>query len=345
MLLSKYLFALCLISVSFATIRYLRHYGLLKTQRPHYAFATFLGNFTSFGIPARYSRIHQGSGNQKQDPDGYYLGVRYLNYMLQHHSGTRSRSKQIPLLVLTTEATDEYKIDRLRREGAIVVQTTKITTPHWLHPGDIRYTDVLTKLRLWQLTSYDKICFIDADIMLTEPLDGIFQDPAIAVQPIRSSSSQTFDQMATGIELPESYVFAALGENYHYDHPIPPSHNIGKMNSGFFVMSPDERLYRLYMSKIQDSATQDWKGGTFPEQDLFDNIHAWTGSMPWQQVHWQWNAHYPTTRDLSAGVRSFHDKFWEDEQIDPDFRSDVILKTMWRDQVDMMEAYYAAQGL
>lgn len=90
---------------------------------------------------------------------------------------------------------------------------------------------------------------------------------------------------------------------------------------------------------------KDWKGGAFPEQDLFNDAHGWSGPMPWQQLHWQWNANYPTTRDLKAGVKSLHDKYWEDEQSDPDFRSDKELKALWIEQVREMEEFYRKKGV
>lgn len=183
MLVSRRIILPCLLVVSLLLL--FIHYTPRSRTVPEYAFATFLGNFTTRGDKNRHAHIPQLDGDAAQsiDPDGYYLGARYLNYMLKHHPKTRSRSrKPFPLLVLATEDVEEYKIARLQQEDAYVVRTEKISPPHWLKPGDLRYSDVLTKLRLWQLTAFTKICFIDADVMIAAPIDGVFYDPATEVR-------------------------------------------------------------------------------------------------------------------------------------------------------------------
>lgn len=315
-----------------------------KPPAPRYAFATFLGNYTDGDKPARQSQVGG-------DPDGYFLGARYLNYMLNHNPMTRSRDP-IPLLVLATPDVYPYKIQQLTDEGARVIMTEKIPAPSWMKMGDTRYADVLTKLNLWRLTEFDKIAFFDADILVTAPLDGIFGDPASEPRP-NGGEGATLDE-----SLPSSYVFAAHPENFRYDHPIPPSpvdlfrrfdaeflkaHPIPErvlrpdyLNAGFFVMSPGQQIYDLYISKLEQS----FLGGSMPEQDLLNSVHNQTGPMPWQMLDWRWNAHYPTLKDFYAGVKSMHDKFWKEESDEPELNNDTTLRKLWRGQIKEMERYY-----
>ncbi|KAF1355534.1 hypothetical protein BDV97DRAFT_275938, partial [Delphinella strobiligena] len=150
--------------------------------------------------------------------DEYFLGARYLNYMLNHNPMAKSRSHHpIPLLVLATVDVHPYRIRQLRQEGAQVIVMEKIEPPPWMAIEEIRYGDVIAKLRLWQQTDFDNIAFIDDDILINEPMDGIFEDAAIEHQKIGSSSDGNINN------LPASYAFAAQPENCHYDHLVPPS--------------------------------------------------------------------------------------------------------------------------
>merc|ERR1711939_226137 len=47
---------------------------------------------------------------------------------------------------------------------------------------DSTWQNVMSKLRLWELTEYERICFLDGDTILTDTMDGIFEDAAAAMQ-------------------------------------------------------------------------------------------------------------------------------------------------------------------
>lgn len=80
-------------------------------NQPRYVFATFLGTFTAIDDSSRQSQIDKES--VLYEPDGYYIGARYLNYMLRYNEDTRSRHGY-PLLVILAEGVEEYKINRLQ---------------------------------------------------------------------------------------------------------------------------------------------------------------------------------------------------------------------------------------
>lgn len=44
-----------------------------------------------------------------------------------------------------------------------------------------RYRDIFTKLRLWQLTMYDKVLYVDADIVIQRSIDDLFDLPTWGV--------------------------------------------------------------------------------------------------------------------------------------------------------------------
>lgn len=69
------------------------------------------------------------------DSDGYFVAIRILAYQLLHAKETRS--SDIPFVVLAVHGTNEEKKERLRRDGAIVVDIEPIEVPEWVHGGGV----------------------------------------------------------------------------------------------------------------------------------------------------------------------------------------------------------------
>lgn len=106
----------------------------------------------------------------------------------------------------------------------------------------------MTKLRLFQLTQYTKICFIDADHLVTGRLDGVFWDEATLSQPTLANPAAIKDDEAS---LPRTYMFATHAEFYGYDHPYPPPQDGTYLNCGFFVFTPSPVLFDYYTSLLK----------------------------------------------------------------------------------------------
>lgn len=321
-----FLFVLSAIITTSLRTSHTRPLSSLFQPRPHQssiqppsklAFATFLAKDTA----------HPDSSSDDAD-DGYFLGARVLAYQLLHAPATRSNTS-IPFLVLTTADVSARKRARLARDGATVLVVDKMPAHDWIKPADARWADVLAKLRLFQLTAYSKICFVDADTLVTGPLEGVFEDAATDAVRARAEPTAARDDEAM---LPQTYMFAGKGDSFGYEHAVPPAAG-AYLNAGFFVFAPSQPLFEYYVSLLKIPGRFD---PAFPEQNLFNYAHRADGNMPWQELSWRWNANWPTMRDLEAGVRSFHAKYWDgDDSHDPE------LKALWRGQRREMEGYYA----
>jgi alpha-N-acetylglucosamine transferase len=77
----------------------------------------------------------------------------------------------------------------------------------------------------------------------------------------------------------------------------------------------------------------------FMEQSLLNYAHRRDGSMPWQPLAPHWNVNWPNARDATLGVKSFHDKFWQDDNP----HLDAALKQLWQEQNTAAEAFYRAR--
>lgn len=195
------------------------------------------------------------------------------------------------------------------------------------------WQSVLGKLRLWELTEYDRICFLDGDTVLTRPLDGIFDDPAVETQAVGTDAEQSREDEGP---LPSHYVFAGIQEMM-ITHRYPPTEenhdwpNFGYLNAGIFVLKPNLQLLDYYLSLAD---TPDRFPPQLPEQNLLNYAHRPEGNMPWKHCKYDeeekavpasrqsqltvlrlvvathWNMHYPDVADLEGGVASLHEKWW-----------------------------------
>jgi alpha-N-acetylglucosamine transferase len=299
------------------------HSAKFGANAPKVAFATFLAGNAN---PDKKATDEESAEINDED-DGYFLGTRVLAYQLLH-SKTAGTNNSIPFLVLCTTDVSKRKRDTLRRDGATIVLVEKLAA-EWVHPAVERWDDVLAKLRLFQLTEYHKICFIDADTLVTKALDGVFFDEATLTQATLPHQEQIKDDEAP---LPRTYMFATHGDYFSYSHEWPPLTDLAYLNCGFFVFSPSTTLFEYYLSVLKIPGRFD---PGFPEQNLLNYAHRRDGNMPWKPLWYGWNVNWPTEKDWRGGARSFHAKYW-----DGDPSHDVFLKAIWKEQKAEMEGFY-----
>lgn len=248
-----------------------------------------------------YATFLAGTGNPDAEPtdaesdaiddndDGYFLGTRVLAYQLLH-SQSAGTNNSIPFLVLCTADVSARKRARLHADGATIVVVDKLAAD-WVNPAVPRWRDVLAKLRLFQLTAYTKILFIDADTLVTQPLDGVFYDEATLTQATLPNPAHVLPDEAP---LPRTYMFATHGDFWGYDHPFPPDPNLDYLNCGFFVFTPSTALFEYYLSLLKAPGKFD---PGFPEQNLLNYAHRRDGNMPWKLLWYGWNVNWPTEKD------------------------------------------------
>lgn len=167
---------------------------LAKTTSKH-AYATFLAS----------SAGERDDENINQDT--YFVATRILVYQILHAPETRTRSK-IPFIVLVNEGVSKAKRERLRRDGTIIWEAEPVD-PKWIKTEISTWQAVLTKLRLWELTQFERICFLDGDTVLTRNIDDVFDDPAVSTKQTGTKESALREDEA---QQPRQYVFAGVPE-------------------------------------------------------------------------------------------------------------------------------------
>lgn len=291
--------------------------ALDRPIKPEYAIATFL----------------TGKSSSSDDQDLYFIATRVLTYQLLHANETRCHDPTIPFIVMVTSNVSKKKRDQLVSDGATVRHVEDIPLRWWIKTGVTRWVDQFTKLRLLEMTEYDRVLFIDADTLITRPVDGIFDDPNIrAPYPAQLQRKKAIkpDEMAF---LPAEYVFAARSDNAltgERDHPFPPLPT-NVFSAGFWVAAPSLAMFQYLLSVMNHYRRFD---PHTMEQSLLNYAFRREGAMPWVELDYRWSATWPSEEDVDGNVATLHEKFWS---TGPD-----RLRERWQDAWQNMEAYYKA---
>jgi alpha-N-acetylglucosamine transferase len=262
--------------------------------------------------------------------DPYFTAVRTLSYQILRHPETRTQL-DIPFLVLVPPHVSNYKRQVLAAEGATVVPIELLLpTNNTFKPGESRWEDQFCKLRLFEMTQYDRVLYLDTDMLLTRSLDGIWDEPvAQEVQQTRTNSSMIQPDEAP---LPTTYVFTGV-----YDAGPVATNNI---NGGFWLVRPDTVLFTYYRSLMNIEGRYDT---TFMEQSMLNYAHRREGNMPWTPFpKRKWNTNWPSEKDLKDGCASLHDKFWSPDNAGWIDRK--LVELWWRMQGNM-EGYWRRKWL
>ncbi|PHH90768.1 hypothetical protein CDD83_2724 [Cordyceps sp. RAO-2017] len=279
----------------------------------------FVGNEPSwrragaFGAADRYAiTTLLGENTSPNGEDGYFLATRVLTYQLLHAHETRISERnrhRIDWVVMVTAKVSQESRQQLEKDGAIVVQADDVEVPTWATTSEPRWKDVYTKLRVFQWTQYARVLFIDADAMITRPIDGIFEDPDAkqSKPPIRDR--QVPDEMP----YPAKYLLLARPDNANrlaFNHAVPPDPNTPSdhLNSGFFMIEPSLEMFNHLLHVISIEGRYD---SFMPEQNLFNYVFRRDGPMPWVELDWRWHSNFPNVQDRNAGVASLHEKLWQ----------------------------------
>lgn len=278
-----------------------------------YAFVTFL-NKPYTPLPS-------------DDDDRYFVMARMMAFQILHNPDTKTQ-KGYPFIVVTSEGVEDSKIERLRMDGAIVIPVKRITSP-WLHTKNSQWWDQLTKLRLFEITQFEKIAYFDTDTIIVTNIDEIFNDPAANVtQNLNDPAKAPADEGPQ----PSTYVFAGQAGQGSFKHTYPPAKGRNNLNAGCFVIMPSIEVFNYYLKVLSIE-------GRFPtkymEQNLLSYVHRRDGNMPWTELSWTWNTNWAVYNDTLHGIATLHAKYWQTDH-------DLLLKEYVYDMKGRMYGYFLA---
>jgi glycogenin glucosyltransferase len=100
--------------------------------------------------------------------DNFLPGVLALNESLSKYN------KNYGLLVLITENITRQSINFLEAKGLKYKTIQAINNPHQLENDERNFKLMFTKLRIFELYEYDKVVYIDADMLVCNNIEELF---------------------------------------------------------------------------------------------------------------------------------------------------------------------------
>ncbi|KAJ5681051.1 hypothetical protein N7536_012190 [Penicillium majusculum] len=251
--------------------------------------------------------------------DPYFDAARILTYQLLHAPETRTRLA-IPFVVFVHQNVDQEKRDRLQSDGAQVIEWSDFRVD-WVRPTESRWTDVLTKLRLWAMV---------------QCLDGILSAP---VTWLATSTQTSLSIHGVEVPLPETYIAAGLPQlrTNHSSHPLRVPEDFwdwDTLNAGFMILQPSLKMFRYFEALL---AVEDSFDTSVADQSVLNVAFSREGPTPWTAVDFSWNIQWPWPEDIKTGYAVLHEKWWAPMHWES---REYLLSWYWR-----MIGYYSASGL
>jgi alpha-N-acetylglucosamine transferase len=196
----------------------------------------------------------------------------YMPGLLALGRSLKKVGSQYPLIVMVTDTVEAELRNQLIAEGYLLQDVERLDpkldlVSHYLLS---RYSEVWTKLRVWEMETLERAILLDADMLVLKNMDELFD-----------------------IELPENGIAAchACKCNYHKMSKYPPnwipencfftrSETAGEakfgiaepddyFNAGLIVLQPNKRALEEIVDRIE--AIDPSRNLPFPEQDILND--------------------------------------------------------------------------
>lgn len=220
--------------------------------------------------------------------DAYLPGILCL-----HHSLQRVNSSY-PLVILTTPSVSPQYIQQLQSLHGCII---RYSSPPLLigivnHSNYARplYAECWTKLRMWEAEEYERIVYLDADMVVLRNIDHLFD--------ICCSDSKNGEFYAVGdcyggrLEAKERDACCFFDSN-----TTKPEY----FNAGFCVLTPNKGEYQRMLAALPTWPERETS--RFSEQDFLNYYYKDT---------WK---HLPYTYNAQKRIKVHHPNLWDLQQI------------------------------
>lgn len=242
----------------------------------------------------------------------YLPGVITLAYSLFTHATA------YPLLVLVTPSLPQSCLRALELESShnplLVVHPIEfLTLPQDRETTLIaeRFQDTWTKLRAFELTSYETCVFLDADITIYNNMDDIFDFPLPSNNWIAANHACVcnldHDSWAPEDWKRENCAYTPLQHPTALEvgTPVPvgatPPNTYALLNGGVFLYHPSEMLWKAMLDYFLISP--ELSTFKFPDQDFLASMFCGR----WRPIPWRYNA--------LKTMKQWHTNIWRDAEV------------------------------
>jgi inositol 3-alpha-galactosyltransferase len=239
--------------------------------------------------------------------ESYLAGVVLLAHSLH------KQKSQYPLIILYTPTLSLSVLPLLQHEAGItnaMIHPIEILAP--MEQGTLiaeRFRDTWTKLRVFQLFDWDRICFLDADMLVLSNMDELFEmnfpdsGTWLAANHVCVCNLDG-DKWAPEDWKVENCAYTGLTHPTALTKPCPASdgkNTHGLLNSGLFLFEPSLSVWNNILTFLNTSPLV--KDFLFPDQDFLAEVFKGR----WVSIGWQYNA--------LKTWRYWHANIWRDEEV------------------------------
>ncbi|XP_020966816.1 inositol phosphorylceramide glucuronosyltransferase 1 isoform X3 [Arachis ipaensis] len=220
--------------------------------------------------------------------DKFSLGVRVLGKSI------RDTGSKKDMVVLVSDGVSDYACNLLQADGWIVEKISLLSNPNKIRPS--RFWGVYTKLKIFNMTDYKKVVYLDADTIVVKNIEELFKcarfcgnlkhsermnSGVMVVEP----SISLFNDMMNKVNTLPSYTGGDQGflnsyylefPNAHVFEPNMPSESLNnrkvpEMERLSTVYNADVGLYMLANKNIREKLEESLpgtRGGQNPKDSL-----------------------------------------------------------------------------
>ncbi|MCJ1478682.1 hypothetical protein MMC13_007363 [Lambiella insularis] len=244
----------------------------------------------------------------------YLPGVLTLAYTLLKHNTS------YPIVVLVTPSLPASSLRALELESAhnplIRVHPISPLLPPSHHKTTLiaaRFEDTWTKLRVFELTSYDAVIFLDADIAIFRNMDAAFDTPLPSPSWLAATHicacNLDHDAWAPPDWTASSCAYTPLRHPSALSAPTPVPHSSDRqakpthamLNGGMFLFHPSAALWDSLLAAF--TASPHLSAYQFPDQDFLAAFFR----DRWRPLPWRYNA--------LKTMRYWHETIWRDGEV------------------------------
>ncbi|KAG6598955.1 Inositol phosphorylceramide glucuronosyltransferase 1, partial [Cucurbita argyrosperma subsp. sororia] len=205
--------------------------------------------FVAIALVFIQSRVSAASSSGSQSSDEAYVTLLYGDEFLL---GVRVLGKSIrdtgsnkDMVALVSDGVSEYAKRLLEADGWIVEKITLLANPNQVRPS--RFWGVYTKLKIFNMTDYRKVVYLDADTIVLKNIEDLFKCSKFCANLKHSE----------------------------------------RLNSGVMVVEPSETIFNDMMSKVNTlpSYTGGDQGFLNSYYSNFPNAHVFEPNLPPEVRH------------------------------------------------------------
>eukprot|EP00850_Spirogloea_muscicola_P002045 SM000007S21005 [mRNA] locus=s7:1309236:1311657:- [translate_table: standard] len=200
--------------------------------------------------PVAFVTLLMGAGD-------YFMGVVALAKSLE------AVGSKHPLLVAVTPDVPSAHRQSLKEHGCLLRDIEPVSPPEGVEPCSFvvpYYQKNFTKLRVWQFDDFEKLVYLDADVLVVQSIDELFDQPSFGISAVLDCFCEP--SWSGSIQYQLKYCQQEPGQHFLLNEEARPT---PYFNAGVLVLSPSSGQYDDMMNIVKSRPPT-----PFAEQDFLN---------------------------------------------------------------------------